>query len=247
MPSVNKNEASGAGGGCPLRRALDGRDPTPHEPWPARPREKPAVESPPYLAQRRRTWRYDVGRARNGGPKSRSRVSARGAGQTNIRTFRRPPRAWAGRQASPHRPQASGRGGVQGPTPVGEARASKARRPFKHRPGVQQKHGAAGSLKAPEGASTARVGPPLPRRERAALLAERDGGAQARRPSEPATGARPGPDSATAAGPRSPGRDRRPRGAALAWANRPDRSPTDRPRSSAPRRFRVASKRCSNS
>ena len=42
--------------------------------------------------------------------KSRSRVSARGAGQTNIRTFRRPPRARAGRQASPHRPQAPDRG-----------------------------------------------------------------------------------------------------------------------------------------
>jgi hypothetical protein len=121
--------------------------------------------------------------------KSRSRVSARGAGQTNIRTFRRPPRARAGRQASPHRPQAPSRGS-------GETR------------------GAVGSPEAPEGASTARVGPPLPRRERAALLAERDGGAQARRPSEPATGARPRPEPATTAEPRSPGRDRRPRGAA---------------------------------
>ncbi len=132
MPGVTKNEASGAGGGCPLRRTLEGRDPTPHEPWPARPRGKPAVESPPYSARRRRTWRYDVGRARNGGPVIRSRVSARGAGQTNVRTFRRPPRARAGRQASPHRPLGSE--------------------------------------------------PPLPRRERAVLLAERDGGAQARRP-----------------------------------------------------------------
>ena len=40
-------------------------------------------------------------------PPRRSRVSARRAGQTNIRTFRPPPRARAGRQASPHRPQAS--------------------------------------------------------------------------------------------------------------------------------------------
>jgi len=72
-----------------------------------------------------------------------------------------------------------------------------------------------GSGEALEGASTARVGPPLPRRERAALLAERDGGAQACRPSEPAAGARPEPEPATAAGPRSPGRDCRPRGAAL--------------------------------
>ena len=81
-------------------------------------------------------------------------------------------------------------------------------------PGFRRDPGAVGSPEAPEGASTARVGPPLPRRERAALLAERDGGAQVRRPSEPATGARPGPEPATTAGPRSPGRDRRPRGAA---------------------------------
>ncbi len=154
--------------------------------------------------------------------KSRSRVSARGAGQTNLRTFRRPPRARAGRQASPHRPWGFG-------------------------PGFRRDPGAVGSPEAPEGASTARVGPPLPRRERAALLAERDGGAQARRPSEPATGARSGPEPATTAGPRSLGRDRRPRGAASAWANRPDRSPTDRPRSPPPRRFRVANKRRSNS
>ena len=42
--------------------------------------------------------------------KSRNRVSARGAGQTNIRTFRRPHRTRAGRLASPHRPQAPSRG-----------------------------------------------------------------------------------------------------------------------------------------
>ena len=158
---------------------------------------KPAVENPPYPARRRRTWRYDVGRARNGGPVVRSRVSARGAGQTNVRTFRRPPRARAGRQASPHRPLGSE--------------------------------------------------PPLPRRERAVLLAERDGGAQARRPyrtgdGRPAkTGTRHRRRTAI------PGKGPPPPGCCFAWASRPDRSPTDRPRSPAPRRFRVASKRGSNS
>ncbi len=182
-------------------------------------------------------------------PRGRSRVSARGAGQTNIRTFRRPPWARAGRQASPHRPQASHQAGagLKNPSPSGRPGLQRPEDPSSTAPGFTRDPGAVGSLEAPEGASTARAGPPLPRRERAALLAERDGGAQARRPSEPATGARPGPEPATAAGPRSPGRDRRPRGAALAWASRPDRSPTDRPRSPAPRRFRVASKRCSNS
>jgi hypothetical protein len=44
-----------------------------------------------------------------------------------------------------------------------------------------------------------------------------------------------------------PGKGPPPPGCCFAWANRPGRSPTDRPRSPAPRRFRVASKRCSNS
>ncbi len=36
---------------------------------------KPAVESPPYPAQRRRTWRYDTDRTRNGGPLSQGAAS----------------------------------------------------------------------------------------------------------------------------------------------------------------------------
>lgn len=105
--------------------------------------------------------------------------------------------------------------GSKDPSPSGRPGLQRPEDPSSAAPGFRRDPGAAGSLEALEGASTARVGPPLPRRERAALLAERDGGAQARRPSEPATGARSGPEPATTAGPRSLGRDRRPRGAAL--------------------------------
>ncbi len=185
------------GGGCPLRRALEGRDPTPREPWSARPREKARGRESP------------VSRA------AASNLTIRRRPRSERRPLWKEPRLRSGGRTNRHpdlSTTASGAGGKTG-----------------------------------FAASTSGFAPPLPRRERAALLAARDGGAQARRPSEPATGARPGPEPATTAGPRSPGRDRRPRGAALAWANRPGRSPADRPRSPAPRRFRVASKRCSNS
>ena len=210
---------------------------------------KPAGERPPYPAQaasnlairhRPRSERRPL--------KSRSRVSARGAGQTSIRTLSTTA-SGAGGKIELRRTDLRLRAGAgsKDPSPSGRPGLQRPEDPSTAAPGFRRDPGAAGSPEAPEGASTARVGPPLPRRERAALLADRDGGAQARRPSEPATGARPGPEPATTAGPRSPRGERRPRDAALAWASRPDRSPTDRPRSPAPRRFRVASKRCSNS
>ena len=209
---------------------------------------KPAVESPPYPAQRRRTWRYDVDRARNGGPLSQRAASPLG-GPDKPTSGPFDDRLGRGREDRLRRTDRRLRAGAgsKDPSPSGRPGLQRPEDPSSAAPGFRRDPGAAGSPEALEGASTARVGPPLPRRERAALLAERDGGAQARRPSEPATGARSGPEPATTAGPRSLGRDRRPRGAASAWANRPDRSPTDRPRSPPPRRFRVANKRRSNS
>ncbi len=211
---------------------------------------KPAVESPPYPAQRRRTWRYDPNRARNGGPLSQGAASplggpdkptsgpfddrlGRGREDRLRRTDRRLRRAGAGSKD----PSPSGRPGLERPED-----------PSSVAPGLRGDPGAAGSPEALEGASTARVGPQLPRRERAALLAERGGGAQARRPSEPATGARSGPEPATTAGPRSLGRDRRPRGAALSVGEPAGPKPDGATALGRHhRRFRVASKRCSNS
>ena len=142
----------------------------------------------------------------------------------------------------------TGPGRVRDPTPSGTPPPSKARRPPSAAPKLRKNPGAAGSMESPRGTPTARIGAPLPRRERAAIRVERTGGAQAYRTLRTGNG-RP-----AETGPPSPPPDRDPRegtavlqSAASHGRSDPGRSPRGRPRSPTFRRFRVASKRCSNS
>ncbi len=180
--------------------------------------------------------------------KSRSRVSARGAGQANIRTLSA---------------TASGAGGKTGfAAPTSGSGPGRDPRTHPRRGGLDFK--GPKTLQAPppgSGETRKRLAPlKLPRelrrpgsdrRSRAGRERRsspiRDGGAQARRPSEPAAGARPGPEPATTAGPRS--REGTAAPGVLLQRGRTGRTEarrTDRARRHL-RRFRVASKRCSNS
>jgi hypothetical protein len=154
---VTKNEASGAGGGCPLRRALEGRDPTPHEPWPALPRESPRQRVPRTL---------------------RSGVEPGDTTPTALGTAApvKEPRLRSGGRANQHpdfSTTASGAGGKTGfaaptvrlragagskdPSPSGRPGLQRPEDPSSAAPRFRRDPGAAGSPEAPEGASTARV------------------------------------------------------------------------------------------
>ncbi len=156
-----------------------GHGPTPHEPWPARPREGRAggISAPrpgtPNLAIRRRPredWRPLCGVA----------SPLDGLGQTNIRSLRRRRRARAARQAPrqapPHAPEALAGPGRDPParTPPVEAARSPRRR-FRHRfQGSGRAREPPPPAKFPQKRTPqARTKAPFPRRERTAPLGRR--------------------------------------------------------------------------
>ena len=172
-------------------------------------------------------------------------------GQTNIRGLRRRPRARAGRQGPPRAPEAflPGRGGPPGPAPTGRPPPEGPEGPSSTAPKLLR----ARERLAPwgsRGSPTARIGAPLPRRERATFRTEETGGAQAYRTLRAGGGTRPGPQSATTAEPRSRLRDRHSPVRRLPPEPPPPNPGPEGPcsgsRSRRPtiRRFRVASKPC---
>lgn len=229
-----------------------GHDPTPHEPWPAR-HAKAARENAtaPRAAAPNLAIRYRPREDRRplAGPRPRPTSSCKPTSETfGARSGR-------GRQGKPRpvhlkrftgpgratRAQPPGRPPPEGPEGPSDT-APKLRR-------TRERLAPWGSRRSP----TTRIGTPLPRRERAAFLAEETGGAQAYRTLRAGGGPVPGPGAATATEPRSPWRARRSPGRRLGRGSLPwtqahgpkpmGPSPGSHPRSPTIRRFRVASKR----
>ena len=155
-------------------------------------------------------------------PPEAPRLHSRGCGQTGIRNFRRSPRGGTRRQASPRRPEAAHRAGASPrPHPVRDAAALEGPKTPKCRSEASEEPRSGRLHGVPEG------NPDGP--DRSAAPAQGESGDPRRKnrrraglPNPPNRQRTTGRDRTpvTAAGPRSPRRDRRPPERRLPWAIR---------------------------